>query len=221
VKATVFADVTDPWAYIGATRFERAAALFSILTGEPVELTLRAYQLEPDAPSDGRLLMEAVADEVGGLDRAELLNAQVTAAARITGIDLNFAEAVQANSFDAWRLLTWADEAGPGLQRDLAHQLWRAHFLEGADIADPFTLATRAALVGLELETAEALLASTEYADEVRMQVETGRALGITQLPYVVIEQQWTLEGTHSQNDYVQALHRIYVEWKAEESDEE
>ena len=126
-----------------------------------------------------------------------------TPAAKITGIDLNFAEAVPASSFDAWRVLTWADEAGPGVQRDLAHQLWRAHFLEGADIADPLVLSTRAALVGLDLETAEALLASDEYADEVRTQDETARALGITQLPHVVVETQWTLAGMHSQNDYV------------------
>jgi len=218
VKALVFADVTDPWSYIGATRFERAAAMFSILTGEPIELTFRAFQLDPDAPSDGRLLMDASAEELGGADQAELVNAQVTAAARITGIDLNFDEAVRANSFDAWRLLTWADEAGPGFQRDLAHQLWRAHFLEGADIGDPFALATRAALVGLDLETAEALLASTEYADEVRTQVATGQSLGITQLPYVVIEQQWTLAGIHSQDDYVQALNQIFREWKPDPS---
>ncbi|NRQ48449.1 DsbA family oxidoreductase [Aeromicrobium stalagmiti] len=218
MKVIVFADVTDPWAYIGSTRFERAAAMFSILTGEPVELTYRAFQVEPDEPSDGRLLLEALEERLGGRDKVDLINAQVTAAARITGIDLNFDEAVQANSFDAWRLLTWADEAGPGLQRDLAHQLWRGHFLEGADIGDHFTLATRAALVGLELETAEALLASTEYADEVRTQRETGEALGITQLPYIAIEQQWTLTGVQSQNDYVQALHQIYTEWKGAEA---
>lgn len=216
----MFADVTDPWAYIGATRFERSAAMFSILTGEPIEMTFRAFQLEPDEPSDGRLLLEAMEESLGDRDRVELVNAQVTAAARITGIDLNFEDAVQANSFDAWRLLTWADESGPGIQRDLAHQLWRGHFLEGADIGDPFTLATRAALVGLELETAEALLASTEYAEEVRAQVETGQALGITQLPYVVVEQHWTLAGIHSQNDYVQALSQIHADWKAASGDE-
>jgi predicted DsbA family dithiol-disulfide isomerase len=192
VKVIVFADVTDPWAYIGATRFERAAALFSILTGEPVEMTFRAFQVTADASADARV--------------------RAAAAAKITGIDLNFDDVVEADSSDAWRLLTWADEAGPGIQRDLAHQLWRGHFLEGADVGDPFTLATRAALVGLELETAEALLASTEYADEVRTQNETGQALGITELPYVVVEQRWTLAGIHSQNDYVQALSQMHAE---------
>ena len=34
MDAIVFADVTDPWAYVGATRFERGAATFTIITGE-------------------------------------------------------------------------------------------------------------------------------------------------------------------------------------------
>ena len=194
----MFADVTDPWSYIGSTRFERAAAMFSILTGEPVEMTFRAFQVPVDESDDAR--------------------ASVVAAAKITGIDLDFDDVVGADSFDAWRLLTWADEAGPGFQRDLAHQLWRAHFLEGADVSDPFTLATRAALVGLELETAEALLASTEYADEVRTQNETGASLDISSLPYVVVEQRWTLEGIQSQNDYVQALSQMYSEQQGDSS---
>ena len=194
MKALVFTDVTDAWSYIGATRFERAAATFTILTGEPVDLSFRARLSDP-------------AEMTGG--EQEL----ITAAAKITGIDFNFAEVVAADSLDAWRVLTWAEEAGPGVQRDLAHQLWRAHFLEGADIADPLVISTRAALVGLDLETTEALLASDEYTAEVRTQDETARAIGITQLPHVVVETTWTLAGVQSQNDYVEALRQIHAEW--------
>lgn len=197
MKALLFADVVDPWSYIGATRFERAAATFTIVTGEPVDISYRARLCEPAEPT-------AAEQEL------------VTAAAKITGIDFNFAEIAPADSFDAWRMLTWAEDAGPGVQRDLVHQLWRAHFLEGADIADHLVLSTRAALVGLELETAEALLASEEYDDAVRTQDETARTLGITQLPHVVVETTWTLAGVQSQNDYVQALRQIHDEWTAE-----
>jgi predicted DsbA family dithiol-disulfide isomerase len=192
VKAHVFADITDPWSYIGVTRFERAAATFTIVTGEPVDMVLRAR-----------------------LGSAELTQGEqdlASAAARITGIDLNFAERVPADPFVAWRVLTWAAEAGPGVQRDLAHQLWRAHLLEGADIGETLVLSTRAALVGLDLETTEALLASDEYSDAVRQQDETASSLGVTRLPYVVVETTWTLAGVQSQNDYVQALQQIRTE---------
>lgn len=213
MRARLFVDVTDPWSYVGTTRFERAAATFTIVRGEPVDMALRAFQLDPDVPSSGRPLRDALAAGHGEHEADEML-AQVSAAARISGIDLNFHDAVEASSFDAWRLLTWAGDVGAAEQRDLAHQLWRAHLLEGADVSDPFVLATRAALVGLDLETAEALLASDEYADQVRLQVEAGRAVNVTQLPTVVVEDRWTLAGLHSQDDYVQALDAIYREWR-------
>jgi len=193
MDAIVFADVTDPWAYVGATRFERAAATFTIITGEPVEIVLRASLQEDRTAED-----------------PEFLNARVTAAARKSGIDLNFDDLVPADSFDAWRLLTWAAEFGAATQRDLAHELWRAHFLEGADIADAFVLASRAALVGLDLETAEALLASGEYGDEVRAQSDVAREIGAGNLPYVVVDAEHTMAGIHTQNDYVQALASLH-----------
>lgn len=193
MDAIVFADVTDPWAYVGATRFERAAATFTIITGEPVEIVLRAALQDIEvAPED-----------------ADVLNARVTAAALKSGIDLNFDDLVPANSFDAWRLLTWAAESGASVQRDLAHELWRAHFLEGVDIGDPFALASRAALVGLDLESADALLASEEYGDAVWAQSSAAHTVGVRHLPHVVVNAEWTVAGIQTQNDYVQALHRI------------
>ena len=186
MKATVFVDVVDAWSYVGAVRFERAAAMYTILTGVPVEIGYRACAV-PDQP-------EA---------------ADVAAAARISGIELNVDEIVPADSTDAWRLLTWSVESGEDVQRELLHQLWRAHFLEGADIADGFVLASRAALAGLDLEAAEGLLASTEYAPDVVRQRETAAHLGVDATPFIVINASRTIAGTHSQDDYLQALHRI------------
>ncbi len=186
MKAVMFCDVTDVWSYLGATRFERAAAAFTILTGEPVEIAYRA------------------ADAVASPE-AE----QAIAAARISGIDLNLDERVPAETGDAWRVLTWAAETGDATQRDLLHQLWRAHFLEGADVGDHLALASRAALVGLDLQTAEALLASTEYGAEVQRQLDVATELAIGDLPFIVIDGDRTLSGLMSQNDYVQALGSI------------
>jgi predicted DsbA family dithiol-disulfide isomerase len=207
MDAIVFADITDPWAYVGATRFERAAATFTIISGEPVEIVLRAALQDIEvAPGDADVL------NAGGTSRWDAGDDQrgrVTAAALKSGIDLNFDDLVPASSFDAWRLLTWASEFGSTTQRDLAQELWRGHFLEGVDIADSFALASRAALVGLDLETAEALLASDEYAEQVKGQSAAAIDVGVRHLPHVVVNATWTLAGIQTQNDYVQALHRI------------
>lgn len=187
MRATVFCDVTDPWSYIGATRFERAAAMFTILTGQIVDIAYRA----------------ATSTHSVDQDRA-------VAAARISGIDLNFDEHVAADSTDAWRMLTWAGETDEVTQRDLLHQLWRAHFLEGADIADDLVLSSRAALAGLPLQTAEALLASTDYVADVERQRETAVDIGATDLPFIVLDGDRTLAGLRSQDDYLQTLHQLF-----------
>ena len=187
MNALVFCDITDPWSYLGATRFERAAATYTILSVEQLEITYRAARTDQVVDDD-----EAVA------------------AARISGIELNLEDRVPADSADAWRLITWAAESGDATQRDLMHQLWRAHFLEGADIADHLVLASRAALVGLDLETAEALLASTELGEQVQRQRDTADDLGVTTLPFVVIDGDRTVSGLLSQDDYVQVLGGLY-----------
>lgn len=187
MKALVLCDVVDAASYVGATRFERAAAMFTILTGEIVDIAYRAA-----SPSVG------------------LDSEQAAAAAKISGLDLNLDELVAADSTDAWRLLTWASETGDAVQRDLIQQLWRAHFLEGTDIADHLVLAGRAAVSGLPLPTADALLASQDYAPEVERQRETAASIGASDLPFIVVNDNRTLAGLQSQDDYLQALHQIH-----------
>ncbi len=203
VKAVVFCEVTDPWSYLGATRFERAAGMFTILTGEPVEIVYRAAEASPLTDDD--------------VERA-------TAAARISAVPLDLAERVPAATGDAWRLLTWAAESDAGAgdpelaqlgivgtsQRDLLQQLWRAHLQEGADVSDPLVLSSRAALAGLPLETADAVLASTDYVTEVARQREAAAEVGAHDLPFIVVDGDQTLAGLLSQDDYLQALNHVH-----------
>lgn len=216
MKVLIFSDVVCPWCYLGVVRFERAAALHTIITGEPVDISLRAYQLDPDAPAGAVPTLDYYDQKFGDSERATALVDQIVAAGKITGIDFNFTEAVRGNTFDAHRLLTWAESAGPGLQRELAQELWRAYFLEGADVSDHDTLAARAGIVGLDIDRADAILASDEYADEVHLQRDAAREAGITSVPTIIIEGQYAISGAQSQDDYVQALGNIASEIRGE-----
>lgn len=188
MEALLFVDVTDPAGYVGAVRFERAAALFTIITGEPVSIGYRA-------------------SERRGPDTAE----DWVRPARISGIDLNIEDRVPVtDTTDAWRLITWAGQHGPEVARDLVHRLWRAHFLEGADLADPLVLAGRAGLVGLDILRADEFLAGDELADAVAQQRETALALGANSAPFIALNARHTIEGVHSQDDYVTALKELW-----------
>lgn len=210
VKVNVFSDVVCPWCYIGVTRFERAAAAVTLSSGTDFEMSLRAYQLDPDAESSGRPLMQALADKFGGEDDAKSIAERVRAAGAPDGLDFDFEAAVAANTFDAHRLLTWAGaHDGPAGQRDLAHELWRAHFAEGADVADHDTLIARAGLVGLDVDRVEEVLSTQIAADEVQMQRDTARDVGITSVPTFVIDGRWMITGAQSQNALERALAQL------------
>ena len=207
MKLSVFSDLACPWCYIGVTRLERALASYTLAGGEQPTLVFRAFQLDPDTPSDGAPLLQAIAEKFGSSEAAETMAAQVREAGRADGLDFDFERAVRANTYDAHRLLAWAEVAGgPGAQRDLAHELWRAHFTEGADIADPDTLAARAAACGLDADAADEWLATDSGGDEVRMQIETARSASISAVPTVVIEQRYAVRGAQSQETYLHVL---------------
>lgn len=220
MRVQIFSDVVCPWCYLGVTRFERAAAVYTIATGDAVEIGLRAYQLDAEAPTTAEPLMESLAAKFGGVENATAMLGQVEAAGKISGIDFNFDAAVRGNTFDAHRLLTWAATTGSAVaQRDFAQELWRGYFLEGADITDHDALAARAAVAGLDPVAADAILASEAYAEEVRLQVRAAQDLGITAVPTVIVENSYVIQGCQSQDDYVQALNQIRLELSSTDSD--
>jgi predicted DsbA family dithiol-disulfide isomerase len=208
MQVQVFSDVSCPWCYLGVSRLERAAGLFSMRTGEPIDLLLRAFQLDPRAPAEPRPLLDALAAKLGG--PVQQVTARLVEEFAVEGLELDLDAAVQANTFDAHRLLTWAESVGGApTQLALAAELWRAHFAEGADISDATTLATRAAVVGLDLTAAERLLGSDEGAAEVVLQQSTAASLGITSVPTVVFERRYVVSGAQTQAAYEQVLGEV------------
>ena len=210
MQVQVFSDVTCPWCYLGVSRLERAAGLFSMRTGEPVDLLLRAFQLDPHAASEPRPLLDALAAKLGGPEPVERVTARLVEEFAADGLALDLDAAVHANTLAAHRLLTWAESLGGAVtQLALAAELWRAHFAEGADISDVTTLATRAAVVGLDVTAAERLLGSDEGASEVALQQSTATSLGIRSVPTAVFERRYVVSGAQTQAAYEQVLGEV------------
>src|SRR3546814_12464434 len=67
------------------------------------------------------------------------------------------------NTFDAHRLLHWAEGEGEGRQRELKHALLRAYFTEGRDVSDHDVLVDIATAAGLPADRARGILASDEF----------------------------------------------------------
>src|SRR5262249_25573379 len=118
------------------------------------------------------------------------------------GLSLDFDRALIANTFDAHRLLWFADQpqtvfhgAGPDTQSELADALHRAHFTEGRDVGSYDVLVDVSERVGLDGDRVRAFFDSTEGTADVRAQIAHAHDVGITSVPTFVFAGKYAVTG--------------------------
>ena len=97
------------------------------------------------------------------------------------------------NTFDAHRLVWLAGERG--VQDGVVEALFKAYFSDGRDLSDRAILAAVAVEGGLDAGAVDSLLSGDEGRAAVQDAEERGRRLGITGVPFVVIDGEVALSG--------------------------
>ncbi|WP_238545479.1 MULTISPECIES: DsbA family oxidoreductase [Streptomyces] len=182
---------------LGFTRLLRAARHHRSDGGE-VDMVIRPFQAEPDAPSAGEPLFE-----VWRRTRGEAFVRQVTSDTSFgvaDGLELHFERALFTNTFEAHRLVARA--SAQGLGERMAERLFRAYFTDGLLISDRTTLARLAAETGVVADH------TASDTIELRAELDRVRALGIQvdTVPYVAFEGGTVLEGAQEEDAYRAAL---------------
>jgi predicted DsbA family dithiol-disulfide isomerase len=211
MKVEIFSDVVCPWCAVGKRRFE--AALGEFEHADEIEVRWRAYELDPQAPAvrDGDY-----ADRLArkyGMSREQALAAgeRLTSTAADVGLDFHFERARPGNTFNAHRLLHYAYEVGPGLQDALKERLFLAYFTEGAAIGETETLVRLAAEVGLDPQQCADIVNGDRYADEVRADERAALELGVTGVPFFVIDGKFGIPGAQDADTILDVLRRAWT----------
>lgn len=204
MKVEIWSDVVCPWCYIGKRRFETALDGFEH-RGD-VEVEYRSFELNPNAqaqePGNSE---EALARKYGlSVEQARALNARVVDAAAGEGLRYRLDIAKRGNTFDAHRLIHLG--AAGGKQAAMKERLMAAYFLEGSAIGDRDTLVELAREVGIDPERARAALDSSEFAEEVRADEREASELGISGVPFFVINRRYGISGAQSPEVIQKAL---------------
>jgi predicted DsbA family dithiol-disulfide isomerase len=160
-------------------------------------------------PPGGQDIDEHLAQKYGATPAQRALNAE---AIRARGAELGFEFRMDRrtrvyNTFDAHRLLHWAGLQGR--QAALKHALLRAYFTDGRDVSDHDTLVDVAMQAGLDEARARAILASDEYADDVRTDEEFFQRSGIRGVPAIIIERKHLISGGQPVEVFERALRDV------------
>ena len=111
------------------------------------------------------------------------------------------------NTFDAHRLLHWAEASGK--QQALKEALFGAYFTNGESPADHAVLLRVAGEVGLDTFEAARILDSDRYAAEVREREQFYQRQGIHSVPAVIINDRHLISGGQPPEVFEQALRQI------------
>ena len=208
MRVDIWGDIVCPWCYIGERRFSRGLAGFEHY--DEVDVVYRSFELDPSIPKGQATPVLDMLAAKHGLSRAEAGQAEARVAALAAADDLGFtSDRATGNTFDAHRLVHLGRErgaAGPLLQR-----LYHAYFAEGRPVFDVSTLVGVAAEAGLDPDRTRQALEDGSYGEAVRADEDEARALGITRVPFYVIDRKYGVSGAQPAEAFTQALQQIWA----------
>lgn len=206
IKIAVVSDIVCPWCYIGKRRLENAIREISQEIG--FEIAYYPFELNPDAPPEGRNNRLYLIEKFGGEDSWRRLTDNVTRVAAGEGIEFNYErQAVLPNTRNAHRLLLYSREEGR--QSELAEALFRAYFTDGIDLTRTSNLANIAAGVGMDREKAELFLNSTAGTAEVAEAETELQRLGIRGVPFYIINDRYGISGAQNTSTFIELFRSI------------
>jgi predicted DsbA family dithiol-disulfide isomerase len=199
MKIDFVSDVACPWCAVGLFSLEEA--LRRVGPQLPVELHFQPFELNPQMPAEGKY----------GASPAQLAATRETLRQRGAEVGFTFGERPRVwNTFDAHRLLHWAGLEGR--QRELKHALLAAYHTHAQNPGAAEVLLRLCAEVGLDVARTRAILASDEYADEVRQRERFYQQQGISAVPSVIIDDRHLIQGGQPPEAFERALRQLAAE---------
>jgi len=210
MKIKIWSDVRCPFCYIGKRKFEMALEKFQ--HKNDVEVEWQSFELDPTLVTQPDVNATVHLSEIKGIskERANEMQQYVTQVAKEVGLNFNFDKTIVANSFNAHRLIQFAKSKGFGNEAEEA--LFKAHFIEGKNIDNKEVLLHIAINIGLDENETTKMLASNAFAKEVKQDEMQAQDLGISGVPFFVLNDKYAVSGAQSPETFLQAMEQTWKE---------
>jgi predicted DsbA family dithiol-disulfide isomerase len=212
-------DVSCPWCVIGLKSLQQA---LQRVAGEiSADIHFQPFELNPGMGPEGQDIFEHITEKYGSTPAQQEQSREMI---RQRGAALGFTFDMGRrgriyNTFDAHRLLHWAE--GQGRQLALKEKLFEAYFTKGEDPGSHEVLLRLAAEAGLDVQQARSVLESKAFADEVRQHEYYWQRAGIRSVPAVIVNERHLISGGQPPEVFEQALRQIARQDEELEQDEQ
>ncbi|MGY3054463.1 putative DsbA family dithiol-disulfide isomerase [Pedobacter sp. UYEF25] len=212
MKIEIWSDVACPFCYIGKRHLEKALEVLPFK--DELEIIWKSYQLDPSYQNtNNESIYDHLADSKGmTIAEAKQMTAQVAAMEKDTDLVMNFEEIIPANTFDAHRLIHFAEKHKR--QGAAKEALLNAYFIDGKNIANEVVLVTIGEELGLEKSEVLEMLRGEMFKDNVKSDIAESRDLGISGVPFFVLDRKYAISGAQPVQSFIDALKQSFEEWK-------
>jgi len=214
LKIDFVSDVSCPWCVIGLKALDQALARVS--PDITAELHFQPFELNPKMVPEGQDITEHITEKYGiSAEQAEGNREAIRQRGAALGFTFSGSNSAGGgrsriyNTFDAHRLLHWAESQGESQQRALKQGLFKAYFTDGESPGSHHVLLKMVAEVGLDAVRAADILNSDDYAAEVRAREEFYQSQGIHSVPAIIINDKHLISGGQPVEVFEQALRQI------------
>ena len=172
LKMEVYTDFIWPYCYLGTVRVD------SLQKDYDLEVTWRFFPLHPEIPEEGMTLQEYFKDRYPQIQQGQInLKKQFAA----EGLDYNEKGNFICNTRKAQELAFWARENN--CASNLHDLLYKAVFLDAANLSDEKTLLDIAEKAGLDRTRCAEVLGSGEVKEALDAEWHESRQRGVSSIP--------------------------------------
>jgi predicted DsbA family dithiol-disulfide isomerase len=204
----IWSDVVCPWCFIGKRRLEKALSQFE--HRDEVVIRHRAFQLQPDIETTQPTKAYLAEKYRMAESQVEEMQANVCAIADGEGLCYNFDGTLSGNTFDAHRLLLWAETIGK--QDELLEVMYSAYFEKSLPLFSHDDLIKVCAAAGIKEEDVRAILDSDGFTSQVLEDRALASQLGASGVPFFVIDMKYGISGAQPLEAFTQTLNTAWQE---------
>ncbi len=208
MEIKIWSDIRCPFCYIGKRKLEEALKSFE--HKDRVTISWKSFELDPNLKTQTNIkALDHFCGSKGiGEEQALEMFQHAAAMGKDVGLDLRFASTVVANSLNGHRLIKYAESMDKA--PEMKEVLLQAHFTEGKNIDDVEVLAHLGATVGLDRKAVHNMLLSDDYTYEVRQDQLEARNLGISGVPFFVLDNTYGISGAQPSEVFLESLEKAW-----------
>lgn len=204
MKIEIWSDFACPYCYIGDTRLKKAIKELGL--EKEVEITYKTFQLDPSAvkkePQDYAKLLANKYNKSYS-EAKEQVKGMIDSGKEI-GLNFNFDILIRNNTTLAHKTAKYSKILGK--EKEVVDCIFKAYFEEGADLGDLNTLSNLLKRVGVEKKNLIEELSKGDYTLEIHRDYETASSMNVRGVPFVVIDNKYSISGAQSLEHFKEAL---------------